>query len=66
MPRKTRKVSRKHRRKTLRRIPRRLRKGGGDPNLMPPNAKEMIPPDASFSSKAAAPVNSDNVMTKIA
>lgn len=66
MPRKTRRVSRRHRRKTLRRIPRRVRKGGGDPNLMPPNAKEMMPLDASFQSKASSPVNSDNSWHKIA
>ena len=66
MPRKTRKVSRKHKRKTLRRIPRRVRKGGGDPNLMPPNAKELTPSNDSFGSKIASPVNSDNSWHKIA
>jgi hypothetical protein len=66
MPRKTRKVSRKHRRKTLRRIPRRSRRGGGDPNLMPPNAKSMNQPDAGFGDKIGAPVNSDNSWYKIA
>jgi hypothetical protein len=66
MPRKTRKVSRKHRRKTLRRIPRRGKKGGGDPNLMPPNAQSLKIPDSSFGSKIGAPVNSDNAWYKIA
>ncbi len=66
MPRKTRKVSRKHRRKTLRRIPRRVKKGGADPNLMPPNAQDLKIPSSSFGAKIGAPVNSDNVMGKIA
>jgi hypothetical protein len=66
MPRKTRKVSRKHRRRTLRRIPRRSRRGGGDPNVMPPNSQQLIPPNSSFGAKIGAPVNSDNAWYKIA
>ncbi len=66
MPRKTRKVSRKQRRKTLRRIPRKLKKVGGNPNLMPPNAKSLQQPDAGFGEKIGAPVNSDNLWQKIA
>lgn len=64
MPRKTRKVSRKQRRKTLRRIPKKLKKGGS--NLAPPNGKALMPPDSAFGEKIGAPVNSDNVMQKIA
>jgi hypothetical protein len=66
MPRKTRKVSRRHRRKTLRRIPRRAKKGGADPNLMPPNAQDLKIPSSSFGAKIGAPVNSDNAWYKIA
>jgi hypothetical protein len=66
MPRKTRKVSRKHRRKTLRTIPRRVRKGGANPNQMPPNSQELTPPNSSFGAKIGAPVNSDNAWYKIA
>lgn len=66
MPRKTRKVSRKHKRKTLRRMPRRSKRGGGDPNLMPPNAQELQIPKSSFGEKIGAPVNSDNAWYKIA
>ena len=64
MPRKTRKVSRKQRRKTLRRIPKKLKKGGS--NLTPPNAKALTPPDSAFGEKIGAPVNSDNSWYKIA
>jgi hypothetical protein len=56
MPRKTRKVSRKNRRRTLRRIPRR---GGA-------NTQSLIPPNSSFAPKIAAPLNSDNIVHKIA
>lgn len=66
MPRKTRKVSRKQRRRTLRRIPRKVKKGGADPNLAPPNAKALEQPDAGFGPKIGAPVNSDNAWYKIA
>ena len=66
MSRKTRKVSRRHRRKTLRRIPKRGRKGGGDPNLMPPNAQDLKIPSSGFEAKIGAPVNSDNAWYKIA
>ena len=66
MPRKTRKVSRKNRRRTLRRIPRRGKRGGGDPNLMPPNAKALGQPSAGFGDKIGSPSNSDNSWYKIA
>ena len=57
MPRKTRKQSRKSRRRTLRRIPR--RRGGGD-------TQSLIPPSSAFGPKIGAPVNSDNLVHKIA
>lgn len=66
MPRKTRKVSRKHRRKTLRRIPRRSKKGGSNPNMMPPNTQTLEIPSSSFGGDIGAPVNSDNAWYKIA
>jgi hypothetical protein len=60
MPGKTRKHSKKsHKRRTLRRVPRRVKKGGAD-------TQALTPPDSSFGSKIGAPVNSDNVMGKIA
>ena len=55
MPQKTRKVSKKNRRRTLRRIPRRPKKGGQQ--LAPP-------PDSAF--KHVSPTNSDNIMGGIA
>lgn len=51
---KTIKRSRKNRRRTLRRIP---KKGGKD-------SQAMTPPDSAF--KHAAPINSDNAWYKIA
>ncbi len=57
MPRKTRKVSRKHNRRTLRRLPRKVKKGGAD-------SQSLQIPSAGF--KIAAPVNSDNAWYKIA
>jgi hypothetical protein len=59
MPRKTRKSTRKHRRHTLRRIPRRAKKGGAD-------MQALTPPDSAFGPKIGAPVNSDNAWHKIA
>jgi hypothetical protein len=60
MPGKTRKHSKKsHKRRTLRRVPRRVKKGGAD-------TQSLTPPDSSFGSKIGAPINSDNVMGKIA
>jgi hypothetical protein len=69
MARKTRKHSRKQRRRTLRRIPRRSRKGGAnaDVSIAPPNSQTLIPPSSAFTDKAGAtPTNSDNIMGKIA
>jgi hypothetical protein len=66
MPRKTRKVSRKHRRKTLRRIPRRVKKGGSDPTMMSSNTQQLKIPSSAFGPKIGAPVNSDNAWYKIA
>jgi hypothetical protein len=34
--------------------------------LMPPNAQDLKIPSSSFGAKIGAPVNSDNVMGKIA
>ncbi len=60
MPVKTRKHSKKsHKRRTLRRIPRRTKKGGAD-------SQALTPPDSAFGSKIGAPVNSDNAWYKIA
>jgi hypothetical protein len=60
MPVKTRKHSKKsHKRRTLRRIPRRAKKGGAD-------SQALTPPDSSFGAKIGAPVNSDNAWHKIA
>lgn len=59
MPRKTRKVLRKHRRRTLRRIPRKVKKGGAD-------SQALTPPDSAFGVKIGAPANSDNAWYKIA
>jgi hypothetical protein len=56
---KTRKHSRKHARRTLRRLPRKVKKGGAD-------SQSLQIPTAAFKSPAAAPLNSDNVMGKIA
>lgn len=57
---KTRKHSRKHARRTLRRIPKkRSKKGGAD-------SQSLQIPTSAFKSLAAAPLNSDNVMGKIA
>jgi hypothetical protein len=47
-------------------MPRRSKRGGGDPNLMPPNAQELKIPSSSFGAKIGAPVNSDNAWYKIA
>ncbi len=58
MPRKTRKVSRKQRRRTLRRIPKRSKKGGAD-------SQSLKIPDAPFKNPGN-PVNSDNAWYKIA
>ena len=57
MPRKTLKSSKRYRRKTLRRVPRKSRKGGAD-------TQALIPPDSAF--KNAAPVPSISVDQKIA
>ena len=57
MPRKTLKASRKMRRKTLRRVPRKTKKGGAD-------TQALIPPDSAF--KNAAPVPAISVDQKIA
>jgi hypothetical protein len=60
MPGKTRKHSKKsHKRRTLRRIPRRAKKGGAD-------SQALTPPDSAFGAKIGAPVNSDNLVHKIA
>ncbi len=60
MPRKTLKHSKKsHKRRTLRRIPRRSKKGGAD-------SQALTPPDSSFGPKIGAPVNTDNLWHKIA
>jgi len=59
MSRKTRKLSRKHRRHTVRRIPRRVKKGGAD-------TQALTPPDSAFGSKIGAPVPSVSVDYKIA
>jgi hypothetical protein len=56
MPRKTLKRSRKHQRRTLRRIP---KKGGAD-------SQSLIPPNSAFGSKIGAPENSDSLVHKIA
>jgi len=56
MPRKTLKKSRKHRRRTLRRL---KKKGGGD-------SQSLTIPSESFGPKIGAPVNSDNAWHKIA
>lgn len=57
---KTRKQLKKsHKRRTLRRIPRRTKKGGAD-------SQALIPPDSAFGSKIGSPVNSDNAWHKIA
>jgi hypothetical protein len=53
MPGKTRKSTRKHRRRTLRRIPRKTKKGGA-------NSQSVDIPTAAF--KHTTPVNSDNEM----
>ena len=59
MPGKTRKHSKKsHKRRTLRRVPRRV-KGGAD-------SQALTPPNSSFGAKIGAPVNTDNVVHKIA
>ena len=57
---KTRKHSRKHSRRTLRRIPKKRSKRGGA------DSQSIMIPTAAFKSPAAAPLNSDNVMGKIA
>ena len=60
MPGKTRKNSKKsHKRRTLRRIPRRNKKGGAD-------SQALTPPDSAFGPKIGAPVNTDNLVHKIA
>jgi hypothetical protein len=60
MPGKTRKHSKKsHKRRTLRRVPRRAKKGGAD-------SQALTPPDSAFGAKIGAPVNSDNLVHKIA
>ena len=56
MPRKTRKHSRKHQRRTLRRIP---KKGGAD-------SQALIPPNSAFSQKIGVPLNSDSLQHNIA
>lgn len=58
MPRKTRKHSKKSRRGTRRRIPRKGKKGGAL------ESQSLIPPTSAF--KNVSPLNSDNVMGKIA
>jgi hypothetical protein len=58
MPGKTRKVSKKGRRHTRRRIPRKGKKGGAL------ESQSLIPPTSAF--KNATPVNSDNEFHKIA
>lgn len=57
MPKKTLKQSKKQRRRTLRRIPRKGKKGGAD-------TQSLTIPTTAF--KNATPVNSDSVMGKIA
>ena len=60
MPRKTLKHSKKsNKRRTLRRIPRRSKKGGA-------NSQSLTPPNSAFGEKIGAPVNSDNAWYKIA
>ena len=60
MPRKTLKHSKKsHKRRTLRRVPRRVKKGGAD-------TQSITIPGSSFSAKIGAPVNTDNLVHKIA
>lgn len=60
MPGKTRKHSKKsQKRRTLRRIPRRVKKGGAD-------SQALTPPNSAFGEKIGAPVNSDSVVHKIA
>lgn len=59
MPRKTLKHSRKQSRRTLRRIPKKLKKGGSD-------SQSLTPPNSAFGAKIGAPVNSDNLFHKIA
>jgi hypothetical protein len=60
MPRKTLKHSKKsHKRRTLKRIPRRSKKGGAD-------SQSLTPPDSAFGAKIGAPVNTDNLWHKIA
>lgn len=58
MPGKTRKQLKKGRRHTRRRIPRKGKKGGAL------ESQSLIPPTSAF--KNAAPLNSDNIMGKIA
>jgi hypothetical protein len=58
MPRKTRKHSKKSRRHTRRRIPRKGKKGGAL------ESQSLIPPSSAF--KHAAPLNSDSIMGEIA
>jgi hypothetical protein len=58
MPGKTRKVSKKSRRHTRRRIPRKGKKGGAL------ESQSLIIPTSAF--KNAAPINSDNEFHKIA
>lgn len=58
MPRKTLKVSKRHRRRTLRKIPKRTKKGGAD-------TQALKIPSEGFA-KVGNPVNSDNAWYKIA
>lgn len=58
MPRKTLKVSKRHRRRTLRKIPKRTKKGGAD-------TQALKIPGAGFENPGN-PVNSDNKFYNIA
>ena len=58
MPRKTRKLTRKNRRRTMRHIPKRTKKGGADSQAL------KIPSDGFKA--PGNPVNSDNAWYKIA